>query len=162
MDPTQPHDTDDQRWKEFTSLSEDQRIELAMALLRRDQYARRDAGFELLKKEYPTAAESILRSAAFHAYWEGPRDFCSLMAWSELNLRRGEHDWPHGLGWNALYALYNVLQVEALVPYGARDVLEDLAEIKECLENDDKAGAAGTLEHLIKTFEASKSPPLIE
>jgi hypothetical protein len=55
-----------------------------------------------------------------------------------------------------------LLQLEVLVPYGRQDVLDELSEVKECLENDDRSGALGTLNHLLKKFDSSESPPDFE
>ena len=162
----QPEDPEMQRFEQrlddFHKLPPEARLELAIELLRRPGNDRRDQGYALLKAAYPSAADELLHSGAFHVYWELPSAMCNLLAWIELSLKSSKHEFHAGLNSDVLYHLYNGLQLEALVPYGSQDVLDELKEVAECIENDDKSGAIGTLKQLMERFDASLSPPNFE
>ena len=86
----------------------------------------------------------------------------NLMAWLELNLRGGAHERHNGIDLDVRYHLYNWIQAEQLVPYGAQDVFEELAEVKDCLAQGDAEGASGVLDSLIERFEACARPPDVD
>jgi hypothetical protein len=152
----------DARWNRFRALTPDQRLELAVSLLRRDPLARRDSSFEVVRKHYPDASDDLIHSIVHHFYWSLPTDLCDLLAYIELCIQDGQHHAHSGLIHNVLYNLYNLLQAEALVPYGRQGVFDWLNEVKECLESDDREGALATLKALIEKFESHDSPPDIE
>lgn len=150
------------RLADFNATDGPRRLELAAALLARGEEARGDAAFDLLRAQFPSIADDLARSLAFHAYRELPDAAVDLLAWIELNLQAGVHDRHAGIDFDLRYHLYNWLQAEALVPYGRQDVFDDLAEIRDCLARDDKESAVAVLESLIKRFDASTSPPDVE
>ncbi len=150
------------RWKRFRALSPEQRLDLAVALLRRDPLSRRDTSFEFVRKHYPDAADDLIHSIAHHLYWTLPTDVCDLLAYIELCMQDREHHSHNGLIYGVLYNLYNLMQAERLIPDGRQDVFDSLTEVKECLEADDRDGALATLKGLIEKFEANESPPDFE
>ncbi len=99
-----------ERWKRFRALNPEQRLELAVALLRRDPLQRRDTSFEFVRKSYPQAADSLIHSIVHHLYWTMPTDFCDLMAYIELCIQDREHHAHNGLIYGVLYNLYNLTQ----------------------------------------------------
>src|SRR5262252_8128499 len=141
------------RWERFSALNAEQRLELAVALLRRDPLARRDQSFEFVRKHYPQAAEDLLRSIVHHLYWQLPDDLCDLLAYTEMCMRDGDHHAHSGLIHSVLYNLYNLTQAEALVPAGRREVFDWLAEVKQQLEAGDPQGALANLKSLMEKFE---------
>jgi hypothetical protein len=147
------------RWNRFRALSPEQRLELATSLLRRDPLERRDFSFTFVRKQYPHAADSLIHSIVHHLYWTLPTDFCDLMAYIELCMRDGEHHAHNGLIYGVLYNLYNLTQAEALIPDGRQGVYDWLAQLKECIESDDREGALATLKSLMEKFESNESPP---
>ena len=158
-----PQDVDDQRhkerWERFRALSAEQRLELTVALLRRDPQSRRDSSFEFVRQHYPEAADDLIHSIVHHLYWTLPTDLCDLMAYIELCFRDRVHHSHSGLIFGVLYNLYNLMQAERLVPYGRQGVFDRLKEAKECLESDDREGALATLNGLIENFESNERPP---
>lgn len=151
-----------ERLRKFHGLSAGERLALAEAILRRGEDERGSRGVEILRSRYPAASLDMIRTCAYHAYRELPGALRDLLAWAELCLREREHDVHSGLMFDALYHLYNWLQVEALVPYGRQEVFDELKEACECLEKDDKEGALGTLKALMERFEGHISPPDVE
>ena len=152
----------DKKWKRFSALTPSERLELATKLLQRDPIERRDASFAFVRNHYPHAADSLIHSIVHHLYWTLPTDLCDLLAYTELCMQDGEHHAHNGLIYRVLYNLYNLMQAEALVPTARQDVFNWLAEVKECLESDDRDGALATLKQLMEKFESSESPPDVE
>src|SRR5438445_3516889 len=117
-----PQDTDSQRhkerWERFRALNPGQRLELAVALLRRDPLSRRDGSFGFVRQHYPEAADDLIRSIVHHLYWTLPTDMCDLMAYIELCIQDQAHHSHSGLIYGVLYNLYNLMQAERLVPFG--------------------------------------------
>jgi hypothetical protein len=151
-----------ERWDRFHALTPEKRLELAVALLRRDPLVRRDSSFVFVRKQYPDAADDLIHSIVHHLYWTLPTDLCDLLAYIELCMQDEKHHSHSGLIHSVLYNLYNLLQAEALVPYGRQGVFDWLNEVKECLESDDREGALATLKALIEKFESHESPPGVE
>lgn len=147
------------RWERFRALNPEQRLELAVALLRRDPLSRRDGSFEFVREHYPEAADELIHSIVHHLYWTLPSDLCDLMAYIELCFQDRAHHSHSGLIYSVLYNLYNLMQAERLVPYGRQGVFDRLKEAKECLESDDREGALSTLNGLIESFESNERPP---
>jgi len=161
-----PKDSDiarfDARLKAFNELDGQARLELATALFARGSQVRGEEAFTIVRSQFPSVAENLAQSLAFHAYQEMPDVALGLLAWIELNIREGIHERHAGLSFDLQYHLYNWLQAEALVPYGRQDVFDELAEIKDCLSRNDKESAAAILDSLIERFETSVSPPDVE
>jgi hypothetical protein len=151
-----------ERWKRFRALSPEQRLALAVSLLRRDPLERRDVSIEFIRKKYPHAADSLVNSIAHHLYWTLPTDFCDLLAYIELCMQDREHHSHNGLIYGVLYNLYNLTQAEALVPDSRQGIFDWLTQLKECIESDDREGALATLKSLMEKFESSESPPDFE
>lgn len=150
------------RLKAFHELNGQARLELATALLARSSQGRGEEAFVIVRSQFPSVADNLARSLAFHAYQEMPDVALSLLAWIELNIREGVHERHAGLDFDLRYHLYNWLQAEALVPYGRQDVFDELAEIRDCLKRNDKKSAAAILDSLIERFETSAHPPDVE
>ncbi len=148
-----------ERWKRLRALSQEQRLDLAVALLRRDPLSRRDTSFEFVRKRYPDAADDLVHAIVHHLYWTLPTDFCDLLAYLELCMQERQHHAHSGLIYGILYNLYNLMQAERLVPYGRHDVFDSLKEVTQCLEADDREGALATLKGLLEKFEGHESPP---
>ena len=144
----------------FYELPEATRLELALACLARGD--RRDEAFAMLQRRYPDAPEELLRSAAFHLYWKLPEVLRDTLAQIELALRESDPELHWGVVSDALYHLYNWLQVEALLPWGKQAVWEELEELRELIKADDKDGAMGTLKRLMDQIGGSASEPRIE
>ena len=151
-----------QRLDDWSGLSSEKRQELAFALLKRSPKDRADNGAQLLRREYPSAAQEMIQSAAFHAYMELPDALRDGLAWLELCLRERKHDQHAGINFEIIYHLYNWLQAETLVPWGQQDVFDALQEIKACLQGDDREGAVANLESLMERFDSSVAPPDVE
>lgn len=146
----------------FLALPDDERTALAAALLERPSMERQRAGATLVRKEYPAAAEQLILAAAYHAYHGLPNSSRDCLAWMELCLREERHDTPSGFAHGIAYHLYNWSQAEALAPWSKQDVFDELKEVKECLQRDDKESALAMLEHLLEVFHASDLPPELE
>ena len=150
----------DERSERWQSLSADQRLELALALLRRP--SPHAEGVATLRKLYPAAPEQMLDTASWHAFQELPRAVVDLLAELELSLREPEPYFYAGLGVDALYHLYNVFQFGALLPEGRAGLEELVQEVKECLQNGDHENALKNLESLERKLSACESAPDID
>jgi hypothetical protein len=144
----------DDRWRRFRALSPEQRLELAISLVRRDPLQRRDSSFEFVRRKYPHASDELIHAIVHHLYWTLPIDFCDLLAYMELCMQDGEHHSHTGLIHSVLYNLYNLYQAEALIPDGRQEVFGWLNQLKECLDDNDPEGAC-----LMAKFGAHESPP---
>jgi hypothetical protein len=107
VDPEDPNSiAHSDRWERFRVLTPEQRLELAVALLKRDPLSRRDDSYEFVRKHFPTAADGLIHSIVHHLYWSTPTTFCDLLAYLELCMRDRQHDAHYGLIWGILYNLY--------------------------------------------------------
>ena len=146
-----------ERSTRWLSLTGDKRLELALALIRRPN--RPAEGFDRLRRFFPAAPESMLRTAAWHLYSEAPRAVVDFLAEVELSLRDDDPHYHGPAGVEVLYHFYNFLQFEALVPHGLHGLGEVVEDIKECVEDGDKAGALENLKGLASKLDACESAP---
>ena len=141
----------------FYKLSEEDKTSLALAALRRNDA--RSVGLEILKKRFPSAPAAMLDSAVFHLYVELPRALRDLLAQIELSITKPEDSLHAGVTFEALYHLYNYLQLEALMPGTQEHLLAHFRDLKECLNEEDPEGAAKVLEDIENHLEACIPPP---
>ena len=146
---------DKQGW--FYKLPEDEKTRLALAVLQRHDM--RSVGLEVLRKRFPSAPEPMLSAAVFHLYVELPRALRDLLAQIELSVTKPEHGLHYGVTWEAIYHLYNWLQLEALVPGSQQHLLDHVRDLKECLGDKDMDGAAKILADIEDHLDGSISPP---
>jgi len=98
----------------YYKLPDEEKLSLAIASMRRSDA--RASGLEVLKKRFPSAPQAMLDSAVFHLYLELPRALRDLLAQIELSITKPEEHLHWGVTYEALYHLYNYLQLEALMP----------------------------------------------
>ena len=150
------------RMEAFHRLSRNQRLELAAALFRRPAEHPNPEALAKLRHAFPQASEELLLAGTYHLYTELPGALCDLLAQIELSLRDRDHELHYGFVWEVLYHLYNWLQVQAVVPWGKRDVLDEIREAVSLVKTNDTAGAIGTLERLLEQIGGSSKHPDFE
>ena len=146
----------------FFELPKEKRLELALACLARVDLDRRDDAFAMLRRRYPDAPEQLLQAGAYHLFWKLPDVLRDTLAQIELALREDDPDLNWGVVSDALFHLYNWLQVKALLPWGKQAVWEELEELRVLIKADDKEGAMGTLQRLMDQIEGGASAPKME
>jgi hypothetical protein len=146
---------------EIYALSEDERRELALALLHRtDRYA---AGRAAFRRAYPEAADEMVSTATHHVFGDGPPAMVMFLADAELFLRNPErHQMHFGVISELLYHLYNWLQFRELLPDGRRNVLDLLGEIKQFVDEQDLEAVKKTAEELEDALGGSRDYPQFE
>ena len=147
----------DARYERWRALSQDQKVELALALLRRPE--RRSDGLKMLQQLYPKAPAEMLGTVCHHAFVDLPDGLLDLMAELELSLREPQPYFPVGIGVEALYHLYNLLQFSALLPEGKAGLEELVHQVKEWLEEGDIETALKRLEELEEKLSGAEPPP---
>lgn len=141
----------------FYKLPDEEKLSLAIAAMRRTDA--RFSGLEVLKKRFPSAPRAMLDSAVFHLYSELPRALRDLCAQIELSITKPEGSLHWGVTYEALYHLYNYLQLEALVPGAQQHLLDHVRDLKECLTEKDLEGATKVLNDIENHLEACIPPP---
>ena len=152
---TEKGPADDPRW--FYKLSDEEKLSLAIVVMRRRDA--RASGLEVLKKRFPSAPQAMLDSAVFHLYSELPRALRDLCAQIELSITKPEGHLHWGVTYEALYHLYNYLQLEALMPGTQQHLLDHVRDLKECLTEKDLEGATRVLEDIENHLGACIPPP---
>ena len=138
-------------------LSRDERLELALALVRRTDRDKR--GLEAFRRAHPQAPETMIHTATFHLYVDGPDAVVDFLAEAELFLRDPTHEVSLGPTVELLYHVYNWLQFRELLPSSRQDVMELLAELKQFVAEDDRAAIVRTAEELEEALEGNRNPP---
>jgi len=115
---------------------DEQMLELAVAACRRGCIERQEAAFAFLSKAFPAAPAEMVRSLAFHIYFDLPVQAMRLAAEVELSLREGQHRVHCGVLSPILYDLYNALQIERLMPEGKQRILDLIGDIEDNLKVD--------------------------
>ena len=142
-------------WKK----SEEELIELAIALLRRKYHERQAAGLEAFRARYPNVPERMLFTAAHHVFGDGPEDVVRWLADGEMFLRDPEHRLDHGVTHGLLYHIYNWHQFAALLPEGKSMVLELLEELKEFADEGALDAVKYHAQQLKDMFEGTQNWP---
>lgn len=138
----------------------DPQIDLVAQLLRRG-ISRQADGESRLRQMHPDASEESLRAAAFHLYRELPIALVSLLAEIEISLREDKRTVGHGIVWDAIYHLYNWLQLSALLPWYHQDISDQLSATLEALEGGDTDFAIREMKKLRDKGLGSASPPTV-
>ena len=140
-------------------LSTDETLELLASVMQRSAIDRQEAAVEILRKKYPDAPDEMLRTAAFHVYFDLPTQMIDFAVKIELSLRKNEANDFYGEIFGILYNLYNALMFERLVPEGKAGLIEQLDEIQECLKAKDYDCVQHGVEVLKRALDGSESPP---
>jgi len=140
-------------------LPEAERLELAVALIKRDPQERWQQGRLALQHRFPTAPETMINTAAFHLYEDTPQAVIDFVADAELALRDPDHEFDLGVSEHILSHVYNWLQFEPLLPTATEDMLELLKQIQECVADDDKEGLLQTVDEFREILEGFQSHP---
>jgi hypothetical protein len=143
--------------KGIYALPREERLELALALVRRSD--RGERGLEAFRAAHPQAPEAMIRTAAFHLYVDGPNAVVDFLAEAELFLREPSREVDLAPTVELLYHVYNWLQFQELLPSAKADVMELLALLKECVADDDRDGIVRTAQELEDVLEGSQNPP---
>lgn len=142
------------------ALDAQQKLELAMALMARARRA--EDGKRAFQAAYPEAPEEMARTAAHHVYDDGAPALIAFLADAELFLRDPDHRMHMGVTHEALYHIYNWMQFHELLPDGRKNVLELLKELKQFVEEDDRAAIVATASELEDALEGSRDYPQFE
>ncbi len=146
--------------RRWLAMSPQDRLELALALLRRPD--RRKDGMGVLNRLFPDAPESMKSTAVFHLYSEAPRAAIDFLAEVELSLRDPDPYFSAGMAVDLLYHLYNFIQFGVLVPRGVPDLLDVVSEIRQAIESGEREDALANLEELRTKLEACQCQPDFE
>jgi hypothetical protein len=141
----------------YYKLPDEEKLSLAIGSMRRSDA--RASGLEVLKKRFPSAPQAMLDSAIFHLYLELPRALRDLLAQIELSITKPEGHLHWGVTYEALYHLYNYLQLEALMPGAQQHLLDHVRDLKDCLTEKNLEGAVKVLEDIENHLEACIPPP---
>lgn len=156
-DPIVPTDG---RLGAFLQMPEEEKLELAVALVRRDEHDRFLLGVERLREQYPAAPQKLLGAGAYNLYGHLATAFIEVLAHVELNLRDPENEISEAILFHPTYHLYSWLQIEALLPWAKSDFQDELEYLGEFLGDGDLEGAKQCLSKLMDRFEGSSQPPL--
>jgi hypothetical protein len=141
-------------------LSEDERLQLALALLARPR--RIDDGREALRRRYPQAPDVMIDSATHHVYIDGPGAVVDFLADAELAIRGPDHEHDYGVTFHLLYHVYNWLQFRALLPDARRDMLTLLDQIEQAVSEEDREFLLSSVAAFRSVLEGSRGPPDFE
>jgi hypothetical protein len=142
------------------ALDAQQKLELAMALMARKRRA--EDGKHAFQAAYPEVPEEMARTAAHHVFNDGPPALIAFLADAELFLRDPAHRMHMGVTHEALYHIYNWMQFSELLPDGRKNVLELLKELKQFVEEDDRAAIVATATELEDALDGSRDYPRFE
>ncbi len=145
------------RTERSQKLSREARLDLAVALLRRVDVTER--GRERLLRSFPDASVDVRDAGTFHLFTELPGALLDVLADIELSLLDPLHELNEGTVWHALYHLYNWVQLLAVLPWGRRDVIDELREVIGSLKNNDPEGALDLVERLAERLTGMADPP---
>ena len=141
-------------------LSDDERLELALALLARTD--RRADGVAALRRTYPAAPDAMLQTAAHHIYTDGAPAVIAFLADAELAIREPGHEIDYGAIWQVLYSVYNWLQLRALLPNATDEMLSILEDIAYLVEQGDREHLLESVEDLRSVVQGHRLPPEVE
>jgi hypothetical protein len=142
------------------ALTAAQKLELALALMGREHRDR--DGRDAFRTAYPSAPEEMVSTAAFHVYTDGAPAVVAFLADAELFLRDPDHRMHLGVTYEVLYHIYNWMQFRELLPDGRQHILELLAELKQFVEEDDRAAIRSTAQELEDALGGSRDYPQFE
>jgi len=143
----------------FQKLTDEERLELAVAACRRGSIDRQEAAVSFLRGEYPLAPESMLRALAFHAYFDLPLHAMGLAAQVELSIREKRHRVHMGVTSPLLYNLYNAIQIETVLPEGKQRILDLVKDIEDNLNAQALDLVRKNIEQLKAVLDATEGAP---
>jgi hypothetical protein len=138
-------------------LPREQRLELALSLLRRHQ--RGEDAEAALTAKYPSVPGEMIRTAVHHVYVDGPDAVISFLADAELAIRFSEYEIGYGTTSELLYHVYNWLQFRAILPEGKADLLELLSQLEQAVQDDDRELIRATAKELREIVDGNRSAP---
>lgn len=133
------------------SLDREERINLALALLRRGEVAA--AADWRYARLHPPASAGTRRASVFHLFVDGIDALLAVLADAERFLRGELDEVGCGEVQHALYHLRGYAIAQALLPTPAGEALEEVQEARACLADEDLEGARRTLERLAGRLE---------
>ncbi|TWT43778.1 hypothetical protein RAS1_01770 [Phycisphaerae bacterium RAS1] len=135
------------------------KLELARALLGREDLGA--DGRAAFRARFPHAPQEMTHTASFHVYVDGCEAALNFIAEAELMLRdpRSARGPDCGICWDLLYHVYNWQQFESLLPDARPTLIDLLAELKQAVADDDRAGIVGASKHFEEILEACQNPP---
>jgi len=136
-----------------------QLLNLLGALLERPD-ATKD-GEANLRREYPDAPDESVRAFAHHLYRELPHALLGFLGEIERSLEDGGGRIDPGKTWHLLYHLYNLVQLEALMPWCREDLVSEINAAIVALEGDDRKFALNTMIRLRDLSRGEMAPPAL-
>jgi len=123
---------------------------------------RRADGLAALRSLFPGVADEMLRTAVHHLYGDGVDAAVAWLAGVERTLQSREHELCPGATFEFLYHVYNWLQIQSLLPEGAKSLSEIVAEVSAALASGEVSEARALLDELKERLDGDRTPPQLE